>query len=40
MAGYLHVTPDDVQRVARRYLAPEEAATVVVVPGHEETDER
>jgi zinc protease len=35
LAAYERVTPADLQRVAAEYLAPERAATVVVVPAEE-----
>lgn len=38
MAAYERVTPEDVRRVAARYLPPDRAATLVVVPG-EQPDE-
>jgi zinc protease len=39
MAAYERVTADDVRRVAARYLAPERAATLVVVPGAESEED-
>lgn len=37
MQRYVEVTPDDVVRVARDYLAPDRQATVVVIPAMEPT---
>ena len=39
MAAYEHVTADDIQQVAARYLSADRAATLVVVPGAETAEE-
>jgi zinc protease len=39
MEAYERVTVDDVRRVAAQYLAPDRAATLVVVPGEESEEE-
>ena len=39
MDAYERVTPEDVRRVAARYLPPERAATLVVVPGAESDED-